>query len=256
VTQPASHIDDDRLSAFVDQQVSQDDSAQVIAHLKTCSDCQARLDGFRSVAALLRRLPEVEPPPDLTVGPRLLVDPPNVVRLRRWYTASRVAAAALAAVFVFLSAGTLYVDSRPGASAAVQVAKPQVLSAPEAPAQNAASPAAARAADALTPAQSPAAAPAQAPAAGAAAAASRPSAISPQADDQVAAATSVSPLPTQIPTPVPTAFVVPVAALVANTPPDSGAPLGTGAVAVGILAVAALLFAIVVRHRLLRASQI
>jgi anti-sigma factor RsiW len=240
--QPASHIDDDALSAFVDRQLSPDESAQVVAHVESCSECQERLDGFRSVATLLRRLPEVDPPRDFTLGPRRVVDPPNVVRLRRWYTASRVAAAALAAAFVFLSAGTLYVDLRPGASTEVQVAKPQVLSAPAAPAQNAAPTGAPRAAGAVAQAPAVAAAPRSAP-------------INPQADDQVAAATSVRALPTPIPTPVPTIPPVPVTALAASSSPDPGGPLLEGAVTVGILAIVALLIAFVTRRRLQRASH-
>ena len=60
---------------------------------------------------MLRQLPEVDPPRDFSLGPRLVADPPNVIRLQRWYTATRAAAASLAAVFVLLVAGTLYVDT-------------------------------------------------------------------------------------------------------------------------------------------------
>jgi anti-sigma factor RsiW len=240
VTQPLAHIDDDVLSAFVDQQLTPDESTAVIAHLQTCPECQVRLDGLRSVAMLLRQLPEVEPPRDFSIGPRLLVDPPNVVRLRRWYTATRVAAGALAAVFVFLLAGTLYVDSQPAADGS---ARPAALSAPARAAATVAPTLAARAAVA-----------AQAPAAGAAAA-PRPAAINPQADDQVAAATSVSPLPTPVPTPLPTAVLVPVTAPVIAEPQSSAAPFGAAALVVGILAVIALLIALMIRRRLQRAAQ-
>jgi anti-sigma factor RsiW len=240
VTQPLPHVDDDILSALVDQQLTPDEADRVGAHLQTCPECQARLDRFRAVATLLRQLPEVEPPRDFSVGPRVLVDPPNVVRLRRWYTATRVAAGALAAVFVFLLAGTLYVDSQPGASGS---APPAALSAPAREAATIVPTIAARAAVA-----------AQAPAAGAAAA-PRPAAINPQADDQVAAATSVSPLPTPVPTPAPTLVIVPVTAPVVGEPAPSAATFGTAAVLVGILAVLALLTAVIVRRRLQRASQ-
>jgi hypothetical protein len=239
VTQPLAHLDDDVLSAFVDQQLTPNESAQVIVHLQTCPECQARLDGLRSVATLLRQLPEIEPPRDFSVGPRLLVDPPNVVRLQRWYAATRVAAGALAAVFVFLLAGTLYLESQPRAST---TARPALLAAPAQDAAPVVPTIAARAAVA-----------AQAPAAGAAAA-PRPAAINPQADDQVAAATSVSPLPTPVPTPVPTVVIVPVTAPVVVEPAGSAAPFGTAAVVVGILAVLALLAALIVRRRLQRVS--
>ncbi|MBV9327083.1 MAG: zf-HC2 domain-containing protein [Chloroflexi bacterium] len=243
--QSAAHIDDDALSVFVDQQLDPDDSAQVVAHVETCSECQARLEGFRSVVGLLRRLPELEPPREFTLGPRVLADPPNVVRLRRWYTASRAAAGTLAAVFVFLLAGTLYMDSRAAATAPAQVARPQavVATAPAPPTPAAAPPAAARAAARAQPA-----------AAGApAAAASRPAPFNPQADDQVAAATSVSPLPTQAPTPLPTAIPQPVSAPALASPPETIAPMRSAAAAVGALAFVALLVAFFVRSRLQRA---
>jgi len=250
VIHASQHLDDEVLSALVDEQLSPGESAAALEHLASCTDCSERLDGFRTVSTLLRRLPALDPPRDFALGPRLLVDPPNVVRLHRWYTATRVAAASLAAVFVLLSAGTLYVDSRPAASApAAELAKPQVASAPGAPSTNAAAPAPAQ--RAAVPQASPAApAPALAPAAGAAAA--RP-ASAPQADDQVAATTSVRPLPTQPPTPTPARVALPITApavVQVASASDPAAPLRIGAVVVGVLAVLSLLAAFVVRHRL------
>jgi hypothetical protein len=253
----SNHLDDEQLSAHADNALSPQETAEVQAHIATCSECQERLDGFRAVASLLRRLPEVEPPRDFALGPRLLVDPPNVVRLRRWYTATRAAAGSLAAVFVLLSAGTLYIDSRPATSApTAEVSKPQVLSAPgdanagqSAPTPGVAPAAAQRAA---VPAASPVApAPALAPAAGAAARPASP----PQSDDQVAATTSVRPLPTQppTPTPAPTARPISVPAVIpVASAADPAAPLRTGAAVVGVLAVLALLATFIVRHRLVR----
>jgi anti-sigma factor RsiW len=247
VTQPTNHVDGEILSALVDNQVSADEAARIDAHLAACPECQERLEEFRSVSALLRRLPSVVPPRDFALGPRLLVDPPNVIRLRRWYTVTRTAAASLAAVFVLLSAGTLYVDSRPGGAADGEVARPQVLSAPAASNPTSA-PAAAR------PAAAPVASPAAAlqPAAGAAA--QRPAAAPPQADDQVAATTSSRPLPTPppptlAPGPAPVRVAVPAAA---PAPPDPAAPLRTGAATVGVLAGLLLLGTLAIRHRLQR----
>jgi anti-sigma factor RsiW len=245
VTQPTNHLEDDVLSALVDDQLSADDAARVDAHLVGCADCQERVEGFRSVSALLRRLPELEPPRDFGLGPRLVADPPNVVRLRRWYTVTRAAAASLAAVFVLLSAGTLYMDSRPGGVVSGEAARPQVLSAPAAPRPTSA-PAAARAAAA--PQASPAAAPQ--PAAGVAA--PRPAAP-PQADDQVAATTSSRPLPTPPPpTPAPVVQLPAPADAPAAAPTvaDPAAPVRTGAAMVGVFAVLSLLATLAVRHRL------
>jgi len=247
VTHASQHLDDEVLSALVDEQLSPNESAAAVEHLAACVDCSERLEGFRSVAALMRRLPEVDLPRDILLGPRLVVDPPNVVRLRRWYTATRAAAASLAAVFVLLSAGTLYIDSRPAASApAAEVARPQVLSAPSDANANPPQPAVAQ--RAAVPQASPAApAPALAPASGAAA---RP-ASAPQPDDQIAATTSVRPLPTPPPTPMPTAApVIPAPIRQVALADDPAAPIRTSAVVAGLLAVLALLATFVVRHRL------
>jgi len=249
------HIDDDLLSAFVDDQLTPDEAEHVRAHLATCSVCQARLEEFRSVAALLRRLPEVAPPRDFSLGPRLLVDPPNVVRLRRWYVVARTSAATLAAAFVFLSVGALYVDTRPAPTAtstnrlsssgdASAPAPPQIAPSAPTPAIKAAAPAAAQAV-----------APQASPAAGAAAAA-RAVASKPQPDDQVAAATSVNPLPTLPPTPQPTTVAVLSAPRTAEAaPPDPAAPLRIAAIGVGLVAVLTLLAALVARHRLRQSAS-
>jgi anti-sigma factor RsiW len=249
VTQPTNHVDDAALSALVDRQLTPDETARVQAHLEACSACQERLDGFRSVANLLQALPEIDPPRDFLLGPRLLVDPPNVVRLRRWYTVARTAAASLAAVFVLLSGGALYLGMRPVATAtsAPFASKPQNASGAAPELQSAPPTAAVRSSGAVA-----AVAPAASPATGAGALA-RPAPVNPQADDQVAAATSIRPLPpTPVPTPRPTAVTAPLLAPVASASPDSAVPLRNGAVVAGILAVLALLAALVARHRLQR----
>lgn len=248
MTRSADHIGDDLLSAFVDDQVTPQDRALVQAHLRTCALCQQRLDELRAVVDLLRALPDVPTPRDFTLGPRAVADPPNVVRLRRWYAATRVAAGSLAAVFVLLTAGVLYVDSRPThlASTAASQPRPQV-------------------ALVATSGQSggeraapPTTAPAVAPKAAGAAPATSPAPVmkAPQpaapTTDQQAATTSTSALPTLVPTPAPTAVPsLPAAVAAAST--DDPAPLRIAAIAIGILAVLALVTAVAVRHRLQRA---
>jgi hypothetical protein len=288
----SDHFADEELSALVDGQLTPDEIAQAQAHLGTCSACQARLEEMQELVGLLRALPSVDPPRDFRIGPRLVADPPNVIRLRRWYAFARVAAGALAAVFVFLSVGTLYVDSRPVPSSATlaskgQPAAPEVATAP----QNASAPAARNAAgaagdaaapaaqlpDATTPASAarPAAVPAASPAAqapGAAAAAPAPappaaagSAVRTQAapaptstepGDQIAAATTVRPLPTQAPTP--TQVPQPATAFASPAPSpqqfDPAAPLRVAAALVGVLAAFGILLALFIRHRLRAAS--
>jgi Putative zinc-finger len=101
------HLDDETLSASIDDRLAPNDAAGVQAHLGTCQACRERLEDLQSVVGLLRQLPLLEPPRPVW-GPRLVADPPNVVRLRRVYTLARAGAAALAAVFVLSSAGALY----------------------------------------------------------------------------------------------------------------------------------------------------
>jgi hypothetical protein len=239
VTHPGDHILDETLSALVDDQLDTDAARGARGHITTCSACRQRLDELRSVVALLRALPELEPPRDFRLGPRRLVDAPNVVRLRRWYTVARASAASLAAVFVFLSAGALYIDSRPAAAPATLEAKPQVASAPAAAGQSAPT------------AASRLAAPAPAPAA------ARPPAPGAQAadSDQVVAVTSVRPLPTPVPTPVPTAVPAPPLPPVTTAELDPAGPVRAGAAIIGVLAAVTLVATLIVHHRLEAASR-
>jgi hypothetical protein len=278
----ADHLADDVLSELVDEQRSPAEVSPARAHLDTCAVCQARLAEMETLVGLLRALPSVEPPRDFRLGPRLVADPPNVVRLRRWYAVTRVAAGALAAAFVFLSVGTLYVDSRPVSTPAslASKAQPAVQGAPApvagdaatnaapAPPTSAPRPAAAPAAASAAgqPAGAPPAAPAlapqppqpAAPAAGAAVRSNQaaPSPTSTEPGDQIAAATTVRPLPTQVPTPTLVAQLpTPFASAVPSTPlADPAAPLRTAAALVGILAALGILVALLIRHRLLAAS--
>jgi Putative zinc-finger len=230
-----SHLADDVISALIDEQLSPPELAEAHTHLAACPACQQRLDELRSVVGLLRGLPSEAPPRSFALGPRLVADPPNVVRLRRLYTATRVAAATFAAGFVFLSAGALYVDSRPASKAASTA---EVLSAPQAR-------------DIGKPAAALAPSPVQ-PAAAGAPAAARPQTASNAADpaDQIAAATTVRPLPTPVPTPTPVVVApTPMPVALAPQPGDEAAPLRLAAIALGVLAVLALLAALVTRHR-------
>ncbi len=302
-------------------QLPPDEVSRAQAHLGTCSDCQARLADMQELVGLLRALPSIDPPRDFRLGPRLVADPPNVIRLRRWYAWTRAGAGALAAAFVFLSVGTLYVDSRSVPSSATLASKaqpgaPEVASAPQnssgtapqtasapaarnaagaaasdaaqpgaaapaaqppasaaapgppAPASDAAAPAAPPApASAARPAAVPAASPAaQAPGAAAGAPAPAPpgAAVRSQAapaptstePDQIAAATTVRPLPTQAPTPtlMPQPTTPFASAAPAQAQADPAAPLRVAASVVGVLAAFGILLALFVRHRLQAAS--
>lgn len=57
--------EDERLSAYLDDELSDDEALVVTRHLARCDSCVAELDGIRRARAALRRLPNLEPPPAL-----------------------------------------------------------------------------------------------------------------------------------------------------------------------------------------------
>lgn len=60
---PWSHRhEDERLSAYLDDELSDDEALVVTRHLARCDDCVAELDGIRRARTALRRLPNLEPP--------------------------------------------------------------------------------------------------------------------------------------------------------------------------------------------------
>jgi hypothetical protein len=253
MSETGEHPSDELLSAAVDDRLAPDEAVALGAHLGACAECTARAHNFRAVVGLLRALPSEDPPRDFRFrhGQHLapVGDPPNVVRLRRWYTLSRAGAASLAAAFVFLSIGALYVDSRPRV--------PAETAAPVAP-RSAAAPASDAQGGAPTPVGVPTVAPA--PARGAAAPAARsqagptPAASAGDSADQFAAATSVRALrPTDIPTvaaaPRPTQVIVAAKPAFAAAP-DAAPPLRVAALVVGVLAAGALVGLLVLRRRL------
>lgn len=222
------HLSDEHLSAVLD------DPAQAAAesHLSSCVDCARRLSELRMVVDLLRGLPEVEPPRDFSIGPRVL-EPPNLVRLRRAYTWARAAAGSLAAVFVLLVGGAFYLDATAPSTGGVLTPPAQ----PTLAAQQAAPP--------TSPPPAPAAARAAQPAVQSAPA----GADAPGSNDLSIATTGARALPTL--TPTPTLPPAPVAAIERQAPAgDPGAPLRLAASVVGVLAALCLLTTVAVRHRL------
>jgi hypothetical protein len=182
-----AHLSDDALSSLVDAPDAPEQAA-LQAHLAGCSRCEQRLSEVRSVVEMLHGLAELEPPRSFALGPRSVGAPANVVRLRRWYVATRALGASLAAIFVLLVGGATYLDlsvpppSQPARTALAPASEPE--SAPQAPAAPAAPP---------TPAGAVAARPQPQRAAAPAGDQATPS------TDQVIATTAVRPLPTQTP---------------------------------------------------------
>lgn len=239
---PNDHLADELLSALVDNQVDPIVREQSTAHIAACSDCELRLSQLQAVVTRLRALPSLEPTRDFRLGPRLVADPPRVVRLQRWYTVTRAAAASLAAVFVFLVAGSLYVDM----TAAPRSTASLSAGAPSAPGLRDGAPAATTA-----PATSPTlstAARAAAPAAAKPVPAAAPQ--SGDSTDQVAAATSVRPLPTPVPTPTQVVVPTPVVVRAPIEAADPGSGWRFAASAAGLLAVLVLFATVALRHRL------
>jgi hypothetical protein len=229
------HLDEERLTALVDEQVDVKQASGAGAHIARCAECEQRFLDLQRVVSLLHALPTQEVPRSFTLSPRGLAYPPNIVRLQRWYAATRVAAASLAAVFVFLVLGTLYVDATTMRSSLVSA--PPTATAPSVP--TLAAPAAAVQRAAAEPAST-------APAA----AGGRPATSAQTGDstDQVAAATSVRPLPTLAPTPLPPP--VAAASAPATSAVDPAAAWRLAASIAGVLAALIVLVAVALRHRL------
>ena len=238
-----NHLPEDVLSALIDTQLSPAEATAAAEHVAGCGLCEGQLAELRSIRDLLRNLPQLEVPRDFSLGPRLVQAPANVIRLRQLYTWTRIGAASLAACFVLLVGGAVYLDSlAPSGHQATEttsrVAAPASQPAPAAAQRAPSTPAAAR------------------PAAPAAV----PRAATPAAEDsqpeQVAAGTESKPLPTPTPTSTPAPVVVaqarqPAAAASA----DPAAPARTAAAIVGVLTALAALVAVVIRGRLTRQTH-
>lgn len=90
----------DELSAYLDGELAPADADRVRRHLEACADCRAELQALRDAQALLRSLPEVEPPASLRTRVldrvRRRARPAGAWRrLPVWITAGAVAAAAV-----------------------------------------------------------------------------------------------------------------------------------------------------------------
>ena len=59
------HHEEERLSAFLDDELGDDDALRVTRHLAACDRCLGELEELRSTRSALRGLPLVDPPPVL-----------------------------------------------------------------------------------------------------------------------------------------------------------------------------------------------
>ena len=89
----------DRLSAFLDAELTGADRAVVAAHLEGCAGCRTELEAVQQGRRLLQGLPVLEPPA------RLFDLPGEVVPLRPRRMRRMVAAAAVSALIVGVGFG-------------------------------------------------------------------------------------------------------------------------------------------------------
>ncbi len=61
----SAHATVQDLSAYLDRRLDEPELRRVEGHLDTCGDCRERFQGMRRVAAGLRHLEVLEPPPEL-----------------------------------------------------------------------------------------------------------------------------------------------------------------------------------------------
>jgi anti-sigma factor (TIGR02949 family) len=102
----------ERLSEWVDGELSPDVTVAVAAHLDTCAICRARADSMRALKHAIARLPSRESPP---VALRARIDALRFTPPRRVLLAGALTVAALVA---FALVTSLYLNgrNRPGAS--------------------------------------------------------------------------------------------------------------------------------------------
>lgn len=95
-----------RLSAYLDRELGGDELLQMRAHLSTCRDCRAEVEGLRSLKALLGGIQCPEPPADLAERLTLNIQRRSFEEPRRTF---RVSALMFAGVTACSMAATLLV---------------------------------------------------------------------------------------------------------------------------------------------------
>lgn len=89
------------LGSYLDGELAPDDAAKLTRHIRSCAACRADLAGLRYLHALLRSVPEVDPPRNFT-----LARPPAPVA-PRWLRPVRYATAVAAILLLALLGGDL-----------------------------------------------------------------------------------------------------------------------------------------------------
>lgn len=112
--------EDERLSAYLDDELSDDEALVVTRHLARCDDCVAELDGIRQARAALRRLPKLEPPPALFLDAAFTAAVAGPGWVSAWSVGARVLVAGLL-VAVGLGAGAFAAGGQPEGTVAPPV---------------------------------------------------------------------------------------------------------------------------------------
>jgi hypothetical protein len=109
----------DRLSEYLDNELSRPERFELEAHLKVCTACRATLEELKAVVVRAGRLEDREPEYDLwpgvreAIGSRKVVELDSRRKLARRFTFSLPQLVAAAAALVLVSGGTAWVMSNP-----------------------------------------------------------------------------------------------------------------------------------------------
>jgi anti-sigma factor RsiW len=120
----------ERLSDYIDDELSVAEQAALEAHLKTCSDCSGVLSELREVVNRARNLEERQPRRDLwpDIATRIGATPARVRPIGRRWSFSLPQLAAAAVLLMTLSGGTVWLMNSPavapGTGPAVATATP------------------------------------------------------------------------------------------------------------------------------------
>ncbi len=106
-----SHISDELLSAYLDNEITAQERRQVTAHLATCASCRENLQSLRAAVALVRALPRVPVPRAFTLTEAIVGARPRKARSPWIVTYLRGATVVAAMMLVVLVGGDLFLRS-------------------------------------------------------------------------------------------------------------------------------------------------
>jgi CBS domain-containing protein len=108
------HECSEKMTAYMEGELSAEAEAQVVAHVDSCTECRRTLESLRAVVGAVTSLPDVAPPPELradisrAVTEHATQQRPRTLLRRTRYITSALAAAAAALVVIW--AGTTHLS--------------------------------------------------------------------------------------------------------------------------------------------------